>query len=532
MKISLSLRRGLNMDNSLYLGIEFGSTRIKSVLIDGNNFQPVAVGNHNWENRLENGVWTYHLSDIWAGLQASYADLKKQYGKPLTKLAGIGISAMMHGYVPVDKSGNMLTEFRTWRNTNTGKAADTLRELFGHNIPLRWSIAHLYQAMLDNEDHVDNIDFITTLAGFVHFKLCGENVLGVGDASGVFPLDYKNRCYDKQMLDKFDNLEQAKAKNWKLIDIIPKILYAGEHAGVLTAEGAKLLDPSGELQTGVPLCPPEGDAETGMVATNSVAALTGNVSAGTSIFAMVVLEKALSKVYPELDIVSTPDGKPVAMVHCNNGTSDLDGWVQMFSEIVSSHTGKPVSPNDLYEKLYLSALEGAADGGGLIACNYLSGEHNTGFEEGRPLFVRLPNSSFTMANFMRSMILSLMGSLKMGMEILEEEGVSLSQLLGHGGLFKTPGVGQKIMAGALNVPVAVMENAGEGGAWGIALLASYMAHKEESFDSFLNNKVFKDLASTSVKPEPEDIKGFAAFMERYKAVLLVERTAVDKLNMQ
>ena len=516
------------MENSLYLGIEFGSTRIKSVLIEGKSFQPVAVGNHNWENRLENGVWTYHLSDIWEGLQASYADLKKNYGKPLTQISGIGVSAMMHGYVPVDKSGELLTEFRTWRNTNTGQAADTLRELFGHNIPLRWSIAHLYQAVLNDEKHVDEIDFITTLAGFVHFKLTGKKVLGVGDASGVFPVDYDNRCYNTAMMADFDKL--VNDKKWKLADIIPEILYAGEQAGSLTEEGAKLLDPSGELRPGVPFCPPEGDAETGMVATNSVAALTGNVSAGTSIFAMVVLEKPLSKVYPELDIVSTPDGRPVAMVHCNNGTSDLDGWVQMFCEIVSTHSGKPVSPGDLYEKLYKAALEGDADGGGLVACNYLSGEHNTGFEEGRPLFIRMPNSNFTMANFMRTMLLSLMGSLKMGMDILAEEGVSLSQLLGHGGFFKTPEVGQKLMAGALNVPVAVMENAGEGGAWGIAILAAYLAHKDESFDSFLNQKVFAGLPVTSVNPNPEDVKGFSDFMERYKAGLLVERTAVDKLK--
>jgi len=516
------------MKSSLYLGIEFGSTRIKSVLIDGENLQPLAVGGHNWENRLENGVWTYHLSDIWDGMQASYADLKKQYGKPITQLNGIGVSAMMHGYVPVDASGSLLTEFRTWRNTNTGQAAGVLRALFGHNIPLRWSIAHLYQAILNKEAHTNNIDFITTLAGYVHFKLSGEKVLGVGDASGVFPIDYENRSYNAKMMEDFDKLVEN--KSWNLADILPEILYAGENAGTLTEEGARLLDPSGELRPGTMLCPPEGDAETGMAATNSVAPLTGNVSAGTSIFAMVVLEKSLSKVYPELDIVSTPDGKPVAMVHCNNGTSDLDGWVKMFCEIVSVHTGQQTSPKDLYEKLYRAALEGEADGGGLMACNYLSGEHNTGFKEGRPLFLRMPDSSFTMANFMRTMLLSMMGSLKMGMDTLAEEGVKLSQLLGHGGFFKTPHVGQKLMAGTLNVPVTVMENAGEGGAWGIALLAAYTAYKDESFDVFLNERVFKDLASSSVKPDLKDVEGFERFMERYKAGLLVERVAVDNLN--
>ena len=518
---------------ALYLGIEFGSTRIKSVLID-DSFQVVALGNHNWENRLENGVWTYHLEDIWSGLQASYAELaeayKNKFGEPLRKISGIGLSAMMHGYLPMNKKGDVLTEFRTWRNTSTGEAAGILRERFNYNIPLRWSIAHLYQAILKAEDHVKDIDLITTLAGYVHYKLTGRKVLGIGDASGVFPIDSGARSYNMSMLADFDALTADKSYDWKLSDILPEILLAGEDAGQLTAEGAKLLDPSGTLSPGIPFCPPEGDAGTGMVATNSVAALTGNVSAGTSIFAMVVLEKALSRVYPELDMVTTPDGKPVAMVHCNNGTSDIDGWVSVFNEIISGYTGQPVRPSALYEILYKAALEGDPSGGGLVACNYLSGEHNTGFEEGRPLFARLPDSSFTMANFMRTMLFSTMASLKLGMDILAEEGVSLTQLLGHGGLFKTPGVGQKLMAGALNVPVAVMETAGEGGAWGIALLAAYLAYNKEGLDGFLKKRVFSGFASECVNPDPLDIQGFEKFMERYNACLIIERTAVEELR--
>ena len=520
----------------MYLGIEFGSTRIKSVLVDGTNksFEPVAVGNHNWENRFENGVWTYHLADIWSGLQASYADLtasyKKKHGKDLTQILGIGISAMMHGYIPMKKNGEVLTEFRTWRNTSTGEASDILRERFGHNIPLRWSIAHLYQAILNGEDHVKDIDFITTLAGYVHYKLTGKNILGFGDASGVFPMDCEAHKYNSAMVSNFDALIADKSYNWKLIDILPEVLLAGENAGQLTEEGAKLLDPSGTVKAGIPFCPPEGDAGTGMVATNSVAASTGNVSAGTSIFSMVVLEKPLSKVYPELDIVTTPDGKPVAMVHCNNGTSDMDGWINMFSEVVSAYAGQPVSPSALYEKLYKAALEGTPDGGGLMACNYLSGEHNTGFEKGRPLFMRLPDSSFTMANFMRTMLLSTMASLKMGMDILAKEGVSLTVLLGHGGLFKTEGVAQKLMAGALKVPVAVMETAGEGGAWGIALLAAYMAHSNITLDVFLKDYVFAGQDAHRVEPDFESTAGFEKFMKRYEACLKVERAAVDNFS--
>ena len=515
--------------DKLYLGIEFGSTRIKSVLIN-EKFETVAVGNHDWENRYENGVWTYHLDDIWTGLQASYASMTKAYGKPITQLSGMGLSAMMHGYMPMNAAGELLTEFRTWRNTSTGAASEKLRKLFGHNIPLRWSIAHLYQAILNGEQHVKDISLITTLAGFVHYKLTGQKVLGIGDASGVFPLDCEAGDYNQKMVADFDALIADKQYPWKISDIMPKIQYAGEVAGQLTAEGAKLLDPSGKLQAGIPFCPPEGDAGTGMTATNSIAALTGNVSAGTSIFAMVVLQKPLSRVYPELDIVTTPDGKPVAMVHCNNGTSDINGWVQMFAEIVSAHTGQTVKAGALFEMLYRAALNGDADGGGLMSCNYLSGEHNTGFDEGRPLFVRMPDASFTLANFMRTMLLSAMASLKLGMDILAGEGVLVKQLLGHGGFFKTQGVAQKLMAGALNTPVAVMETAGEGGAWGLALLAAYLDHNKESLDNFLNNKVFANLSIDRLEPSQSDTDGFKKFMKSYEACLKIERTAVEEFR--
>lgn len=514
------------MDEKLYLGIELGSTRIKSVLIN-EAYKPVAIGSHTWENRLENGFWTYHESEIWAGLQSSYADLVKNYGKPLAKISRIGVSAMMHGYVPLGKDGALLCPFRTWRNTNTGEAAAILRDRFGHNIPMRWSVAHLYQAILNGESHLENIDFLTTLAGYVHFKLTGERVLGIGDASGMFPIDCEACDYNGGMMKIFDALAAEKNFRRKLGDILPKVLSAGENAGQLTSEGAKLLDPSGALPPGTPVCPPEGDAGTGMTATNSVTMLTGNVSAGTSIFAMVVLEKPLSRVYPELDIVTTPDGKNVAMVHCNNCTSDLDAWIKLFGEIISAHTNTSVPPSALYEMLYKSALFGEPDGGGLMACNYLSGEHNTGFEEGRPLFMRLPNSALTMSNFMRVMLLSAISTLKLGMDIMAQEGVRLKLLHGHGGFFKTEGVGQKLMAGALNVPVSVAENAGEGGAWGMALLASYVDFATLTLDEFLKNEVFANHPSTCINPDVADAEGFAAFLDGYKACLRVERAAVD-----
>ena len=517
------------------LGIEFGSTRIKAVLI-GEDHVPIASGSHEWENRYENGVWTYSLEDVWAGLQDSYRELSNEilekYNLPLKNIAAIGFSAMMHGYMAFDKDGELLVPFRTWRNNITGQASEQLTELFQFNIPQRWSIAHLYQAILNKESHVGDINHLTTLAGYVHWKLTGQKVLGIGEASGMFPIDSKTNEYNERMLGQFNERLETENISWKLQDILPKVLLAGDAAGVLTEEGAKLLDPTGGLQAGIPLCPPEGDAGTGMVATNSVAERTGNVSAGTSVFAMIVLEKALSKLYPEIDMVTTPTGKPVAMVHSNNCTSDLNAWVELFREFTEA-LGVEISQSELFEMLYKKGLTGDADGGGLLAFNYVSGEHITHFEEGRPLFVRTPESRFTLSNFMRVHLFSSLGALKIGMDILfEQEKVKLNQLLGHGGFFKTEEVGQKIMAAAMNVPVSVMETAGEGGAWGIALLAAYMLHGEENepLETYLSDKVFAGGDSTTIAPDQADVDGFTAFMERYKKGLVIEKTAVDALR--
>jgi len=517
------------------LGIELGSTRIKAVLI-GEDHMPIASGSYEWENRYENGVWTYSLEDVWAGLQESYRNLSKEvlekYNTPLKTIGAIGFSAMMHGYMAFDKDDNILVPFRTWRNTMTGQASEKLTDLFQFNIPQRWSIAHLYQAILNKEAHVKDISHLTTLAGYVHWKLTGQKVLGVGEASGMFPIDSKTNDYDKSMIEKFNECLKAENISWKLEDILPKVLIAGDVAGVLTEEGAKLLDPTGGLQAGIPLCPPEGDAGTGMVATNSVAVRTGNVSAGTSVFAMIVLEKALSKLYPEIDMVTTPTGKPVAMVHSNNCTSDLNAWVDIFQEFTQA-LGVDISESKLYEMLYQKALAGDADGGGLLSYNYVSGEHITHLEEGRPLFVRTPESRFTLSNFMRVNLFSALGALKIGMDILfEQEKVKLDQLLGHGGFFKTKEVGQRMMAAAMNVPVSVMETAGEGGAWGIALLASYMLNKSgnESLETYLSDKVFADQDGMTIAPDQKDVEGFAAFMERYKKGLVIERAAVEGLR--
>jgi sugar (pentulose or hexulose) kinase len=517
------------------LGIEFGSTRIKAVLI-GKDHLPIALGSHEWENRYENGVWTYSLEDVWAGLRESYQNLSKdvfeKYNLPLKTIGAIGFSAMMHGYMAFDKDGNQLVPFRTWRNTSTGQAAEQLTDLFQFNIPQRWSIAHLHQAILNKESHIKDVSYLTTLAGYVHWKLSGQKVLGVGDASGMFPIDSNTNDYDKGKIALFNKRLKAEDIPWKLQDILPKVLVAGDVAGVLTEEGARLLDPTGQLQAGVPLCPPEGDAGTGMVATNSVAERTGNVSAGTSVFAMIVLEKALSKVYPEIDMVTTPTGKPVAMVHSNNCTSDLNAWVELFHEFTNA-LGVEIGQSGLFEMLYQTALTGDADGGGLLAYNYLSGEHITHLEEGRPLFVRTPESRFTLSNFMRVHLFSALGALKIGLDILfEQEQVKIDQILGHGGFFRTKEVGQKIMAMAMNVPVTVMETAGEGGAWGIALLASYMLNKltNEPLEAYLSNKVFAGENGTTIFPDQADIDGFAAFMERYKKGLVIERAAVDGLR--
>ena len=517
------------------LGIEFGSTRIKAVLI-GEDHAPVASGSHEWENRYENGVWTYHLDDVWAGLQDSYRKLSSEvlekYNIPLKTVGAIGFSAMMHGYLAFDKNENLLVPFRTWRNTITGQAAEKLTGLFQFNIPQRWSIAHLYQAILNREPHVRDIHYLTTLAGYVHWKLTGQKVLGVGEASGMFPIDSLTDDYDNWMTDLFNEQLKVEKLPWKLQDVLPKVLLAGEDAGTLTAAGARLLDPAGQLQAGIPLCPPEGDAGTGMVATNSVAGRTGNVSAGTSVFAMIVLEKALSKVYPEIDMVTTPSGKPVAMVHSNNCTSDLNAWVELFHEF-SQTLGVEIDQSSLFEMLYKKALSGEADGGGMLAYNYFSGEHITHLEEGRPLFIRTPESHFTLPNFMRVHLFSALGALKIGLDILfEQEQVKVDQILGHGGFFKTKEVGQKMMAAAMNVPVSVMETASEGGAWGIALLAAYMLRRtmNEPLEAYLSNKVFAGENGTTIAPDPMDVAGFTAFMARYKKGLVIERAAVDAMR--
>ena len=517
------------------LGIEFGSTRIKAVLIDENN-TPIASGAHDWENRLENGIWTYSLEDIWTGLQDCYRkmteDVQAQYGVKVEKLGAIGFSAMMHGYLAFNKDGELLVPFRTWRNTITQEASEALTEAFQFHIPQRWSIAHLYQAILNGEDHVKDVDFFTTLDGYIHWQLTGEKVLGVGSATGMFPVDSDTKDYYTSMIEKFDEMAAAKGMPWKVENLLPKVLLAGDNAGVLTAEGAKRLDPTGTLQPGCPLCPPEGDAGTGMAATNSVKQRTGNVSAGTSVFAMIVLEKALKEVHEEIDMVTTPSGDAVAMVHCNNCTSDLNAWVNVFKEFAESF-GMEVDMNKLFGTLYNKALEGDKDCGGLLAYNYFSGEHITGFEEGRPMFVRTPDSKFNLANFMRANLYTSLGALKVGLDILlKEEGVAVDRITGHGGLFKTKGVGQKILAGAMDATVSVMKTAGEGGAWGIALLASYMIQKEEgeSLADYLQNKVFGGDEGEKMDPDPEDVKGFDEFIKRYKAGFPIERAAIDALK--
>jgi Sugar (pentulose and hexulose) kinases len=516
------------------LGIEFGSTRIKAVLVNAQH-EVIASGTYDWENQLVNNIWTYSLEAIWKGLQDCYQELAKsvkaQYETELKTIGSIGFSAMMHGYMAFGKKDELLVPFRTWRNTITQEASEKLTKLFNYHIPQRWSIAHLYQAILNGEEHVSEITYFTTLAGYIHWQLCGQKVLGVGEASGMFPIDIEARDFNQKMVAQFDTLVEDKGFSWKLADIMPKVLAAGDNAGTLTAEGAKLLDVTGILQPGIPMCPPEGDAGTGMVATNSVAKRTGNISAGTSVFAMAVLEKDLSKAYDELDLVTTPEGNLVAMVHCNNCTSDLNAWVNIFKEFQEA-MGQKADMNELYGTLYHKALEGDADCGGLLSYGYYSGEHVTGFAEGRPLFVRTPDSKFTLANFMRVNLFTALGAIKIGMDILfKQEGVVLDELLGHGGLFKTEGVGQKVVAAAVNVPVSVMKTAGEGGAWGIAVLAQYMMEKAEgeSLADYLNQKVFADEESVRMEPDAKDVAGFETFIERYKKGLAIERAAVENL---
>lgn len=522
------------MEGKTALGIEFGSTRIKAVLIDETH-APIAMGTWDWENRLEGNIWTYSLEDIWNGLQGCYRslaeDVQSKYGVALKRTGSIGFSGMMHGYMAFDKEGELLVPFRTWRNTITEEACKKLIPVFSFNIPQRWSIAHLYQAILNKEPHVKDIAFFTTLAGYIHWKLSGEKVLGVGEASGMFPIDSEKCDFNRRMVGQFDGLIKDQGFGWKLEEILPKVLSAGEKAGVLTEEGAKLLDPTGNLEAGIPMCPPEGDAGTGMVATNSVAVRTGNVSAGTSIFAMVVMEGELSKVHEEIDMVTTPDGSPVAMVHCNNCTSDLNAWVNLFGEFAESF-GIKADKNELFGTLYRKALEADKDCGGLMAYNYFSGEPITGFDEGRPLFARTPDSHFTLANFMRTHLYSALATLKIGLDILlKEEKVSVDSITGHGGLFKTPVVGQSMMAAAMNAPVTVMDTASEGGAWGMAVLAAFMEEKEENetLTSYLAEKIFAGQTGTTIAPNPEDVAGFDAFIKKYVSCLPAERGAVEGL---
>ncbi len=516
------------------LGLELGSTRIKAVLI-GPDHAPIASGDHTWENQYENGIWTYSMQAVWDGLRDAYAnlaaDVQVRYGVPLTRVAAMGFSAMMHGYLPLGADGELLVPFRTWRNTITGQAAEALTERFSFNIPQRWSIAHLYQAMLNGESHVKDIDYLTTLAGYVHYKLTGRRVLGVGEASGMFPIDSDACDYDAAMLASFDQLAGEAGYGWRLRDILPQVLPAGADAGCLTEEGARLLDPTVMLQSGIPLAPPEGDAGTGMAATNAVAERTGNVSAGTSVFAMIVLEKPLREVHRELDMVTTPTGSPVAMVHCNNCTNEINAWAEVFRGFLEA-LGQEPDMNAIFTAMFRSAAKGEADGGGLLLYNYLSGEPITGLDTGRPLLVRPPEGRLTFANFMRTQLYSALATLKIGLDILTEEQVAVDRLLGHGGFFKTPEVGQRILAAAAGTPVSVMQTAGEGGPWGMALLAAYQVRHAEgqSLERYLADEVFAGQPVTTLEPDPRDAEGFAAFLNTYRRGLAVERAAADCLN--
>ena len=517
----------MNLEKTV-LGIELGSTRIKAVLIDEKHV-PIAQGDYEWENQFVNGVWTYSMNAVHTGIQACFAglkaDVKARFGTELTTVGAIGVSAMMHGYLPFDKDGRQLAEFRTWRNTITGEAAAELTELFGFNIPQRWSIAHLYQAILNGEEHVKDIAFLTTLAGYIHWRLTGEKVMGIGEASGMFPIDSEKPDYDEGMIQKFKALTGV-----DLRAILPKVLVAGECGGTLTAVGAAFLDPSGTLKPGIPLAPCEGDAGTGMAATNAVRVRTGNVSAGTSDFAMIVTDKPLG-VHREIDMVTTPTGLPVAMVHCSNCTSDINAWISLLAEYAEM-LGVSVDKSELFVRLFNKALEGDTDCGGLLSFNYFSGEGVTALDKGRPVFARIPNAKFTLANFMRAHLLSALATLKIGLDILTQtEKVEIEKLCGHGGFFKTPGVGQRLLSAAVGAPVSVMETAGEGGPYGMALLAAYMLWKEEgeTLEDYLDSKVFADAASTTLMAEASDIAGFSIFLSRYKKALPMERCATEVL---
>lgn len=528
-----NIKKMIEMGKAI-VGIELGSTRIKSVMIDEAH-NPIASGSHDWENKLVGNIWTYSLDDIWSGLQDSYhkmaEDVKEKYDAEIHSLAGIGFSAMMHGYMAFNEDNELLVPFRTWRNTITGPAAEQLTKLFQYNIPQRWSIAHLYQAILNKEEHIQDITYFTTLSGYIHWQLTGKKVLGIGDASGMFPINQETKDFDSRMIEQFDQLVADQSFSWHLKEIMPTVLCAGDAAGYLTEDGARLLDPSGTLKAGIPICPPEGDAGTGMTATNSVGKRTGNVSAGTSVFAMIVLEKELSKVYTEIDMVTTPDGSPVAMAHANNCTSDLNAWVSIFREFAEA-MGMKTDMNTLFSTLYNKALEGDADCGGLLSYGYYSGENIIPIDEGRPVFARTPNSNFNLANFMRTHLYAALGALKIGMDILvKEENIQIDKILGHGGLFKTPGVGQRIMAAAMQAPVSVMKTAGEGGAWGIALLSAYQAHRKEgqSLENYLENNVFSGYEGIKLEPNPSDVEGFEKFIELFKRGLSIEQEAIAKM---
>ncbi|WP_407124118.1 xylulokinase [Weissella paramesenteroides] len=518
------------------LGVEFGSTRIKAVLVASDS-SVIAVGSHNWENKLENGVWTYSLEDVWSGLQSAYKNLTEvvadEYDVQVTKFSSFGIAAMMHGYLVFDKNDKSLVPFRTWRNAITGEAASELTKLFDFNIPQRWSIAHLYQAILNQETHVKEISFLTTLAGYVHWQLTGEKVIGIGDASGIFPIDEETHDYNQSMMDKFNSYKSVQQYLWQLRDILPTIKLAGEEAGHLTEAGAKLLDPSGNLQSGAVAAAPEGDAGTGMVSTNSVKKRTANVSAGTSAFAMVVLEKELSQVNENIDMVTTPDGSPVAMVHINNSTSEINSWARVFTEFAAA-IGATVTGGEIFSALFNSVLKSEPDAGGLLSYGYHSGENITGMDEGRPLFVRTPNAKFTLANLMRMHLYSAFGAMKIGLDVLAKEEVAMDSVVAQGGIFTTPVVAQKILAGVMDTPVTLMKNAGEGGPWGMAVLSQFVvSHKDgQSLADYLEDEVFQSQESTTIEPDPEDVAGFGKFMDQYKAGLSIEQEAIDKMPVE
>ena len=519
------------------LGIEFGSTRIKAVLID-DTYVTIAAGDYGWASHLEDGLWSYSQKEIWTGLQTAYAalaeDVENAYGEKLTRVGRIGFSAMMHGYLAFDKDGELLVPFRTWQNTNTFEAHEKLSELFQYNIPERWSIAHLYQAVLDNEEHIGKVDFFTTLAGYVHWKLTGKKVLGVGDASGMFPIDPTTHTYETEFIKKFNAIPEVAAQPWKLADLLPEPLVAGTPAGTLTEEGAKLLDPTGTLQPGITFAPPEGDAGTGMVATNSVRVCTGNVSAGTSIFAMVVLEHKLERLHPEVDLVTTPAGDLAGMSHANNFTSDLNAWVGLFGQFAAA-IGTPVDAGTLYGTLFRAAIADDVDSncGGLINYPFRSGEFLAGLPEGRPLFARGPEARMSLGNFMRAQLFSAFSPVKIGMDVMtKDEGVAVDSLVGHGGIFTTPKVAQKILAAAFDTPIKVMSTAAEGGAWGMAVLADYLWHADQPLDEFLDARVFADAASTTENPDENDVAGFEEFFDRFRKGLPIEHVAIESIPLE